>query len=134
MTMGMSVALKMTCCSAGHVLPRACSCDMLLKRWDTVKRLVGAVLVLTLILPVVPVLAGDTFHALSRLPAGLSPLDDAQLAAIEGGQERVTQSNTAIVTVTQSNSSTITGSIVGDVNVTQNNNSTVQITQQNSAN
>ena len=93
------------------------------------KRLVGAVLVLTLILPVVPVLAGDTFHALSRLPAGLSPLDDAQLAAIEGGQERVTQCNTAIVRVTQSNS--FTGS--GGGLVVQQNSASVTIVQQNSA-
>ena len=41
---------------------------MLVKRWNTMKRLVSAALVLTLILPVAPVLAGDTFHALSRLP------------------------------------------------------------------
>jgi hypothetical protein len=106
MTIAVSVALKTTCCLAGHVFPNACSRDMLL---------------LTLILPVAPVLAGDTFHVLSRLPAtaqaSLTPMDEAQLAAIEGGL--VSQANTATVTVTQSNSSSITGSIVGDVNVTQ---------------
>jgi hypothetical protein len=99
---------------------------------DTMKRLIGAALVLTLILPVAPVLAGDTFHALSRLPAtaqaSLTLMDEAQLAAIEGGLVAASQSNIAMVTVTQSNSSSITGSIVGDVTVTQNNNSNVQIT------
>jgi hypothetical protein len=108
---------------------------MLLKRWNTMKRLIGAALVLTLILPVAPVLAGDTFHALSRLPAtaqaSLTPMDEAQLAAIEGGL--VSQANTATVTVTQSNSSSITGSIVGDISVTQNSNSTVTVNQTNSA-
>jgi hypothetical protein len=103
---------------------------------DTMKRLVGAVLVLTLFLPVVPVLAGDTFHALSRFPAtvqaSLTPMDEAQLAAIEGGQRVVSQSNTAIVTVTQSNASSITGS--GDVSVIQQNSANVHIIQQNSAN
>ena len=99
------------------------------------KRLIGAALVLTtLILPIAPVLAGDTFHALSRLPAtvqaSLTPMNEAQLAAIEGGQESVIQRNTAIVTVTQSNS--FTGS--GDASVVQQNSANVHITQQNSAN
>jgi hypothetical protein len=49
-------------------------------------RLIGAVMVIALLVSVAPVVAGDSFHALSRLPAGLSPLDDAQLAAVEGGQ------------------------------------------------
>ncbi len=136
MIMGMSVALKMKCCSAGHVLPTACSCDMLLKRWDTMKRLIGAALVLILILPVAPVLAGDTFHALSRLPTtaqvSLTPMDEAQLAAIEGGIVGVTQRNTALVTETQSNSSSITGS--GGASVVQQNSAKVDIVQQNSAN
>ena len=48
------------------------------------KRLLGAAMVVTLILSVAPVLAGDTFHALSRLPAA-EPLDEAQLATVEGG-------------------------------------------------
>jgi hypothetical protein len=100
------------------------------------KRLVSAVLMLTLILLVVPVQAGDTFHALSHLPAtsqaSLTPMDEAQLAAIEGGQREVTQSNIVIVTVTQSNSISITGS--GDVSVIQSNSSSVNITQQNSVN
>jgi hypothetical protein len=98
------------------------------------KRLIGAALVLTLILPAGPVLAGDTFHALSRLPAtaqaSLTPMDDAQLAAIEGGLRGITQSNTSVVTVTQSNS--ITGSVAGPV--VQQNSSTVRITQGNSVN
>jgi len=95
------------------------------------KRLIGAALMLTLVLPIAPVLAGDTFHALSRLPAtaqaSLTPMDEAQLAAIEGGQ--INQRNTAIVTVTQSNS--LTGSGVGPI--TQSNTATVHITQSNTA-
>jgi hypothetical protein len=50
-------------------------------------RLIGAVMAVALLVSVAPVMAGDSFHALSRLPAGLSPLDDAQLATIEGGQD-----------------------------------------------
>src|SRR5215211_5406377 len=103
---------------------------MLLKRKDTMKRLIGAALVLTLILPVAPVLAGDTFHALSRLPAtaqaSLTPMDEAQLAAIEGGQ--ITQSNASTVIVTQTN----TASGAGPIN--QSNTSTVIVTQSNIAN
>jgi hypothetical protein len=95
------------------------------------KRLIGAALVLALILPVAPVLAGNTFHALSRLPAtaqaSLTPMDEAQLAAIEGGQ--IDQRNTSIVTVTQSNS--LTGSGAGPI--TQSNTATVYITQSNTA-
>jgi hypothetical protein len=53
------------------------------------KRLIGAVMAVALLVSVAPVLAGDSFHALSRLPAGLSPLDDAQLATVEGGQDEV---------------------------------------------
>jgi hypothetical protein len=49
------------------------------------KRLIGAVMAVALLVSVAPVVAGDSFQALSRLPAGLSPLDDAQLAAVEGG-------------------------------------------------
>jgi hypothetical protein len=52
-------------------------------------RLIGAVMAVALLVSVAPVMAGDSFHALSRLPAGLSPLDDAQLATIEGGQNEV---------------------------------------------
>jgi hypothetical protein len=94
---------------------------------DTMKRLIGAALVLTLILPVAPVLAGDTFHALSRLPAtaqaSLTPMDETQLAAIAGGQ--ITQSNTSTVMVTQSN----TASGAGPIN--QSNSSTVIVNQAN---
>jgi hypothetical protein len=99
-----------------------------MKRRDTMKRLIGAALVLTLILPVAPVLASDTFHALSRLPAtaqaSLTPMDEAQLAAIAGGQ--ITQSNTSIVNVTQSNSAS------GAERINQSNSSTVTVTQSNS--
>jgi hypothetical protein len=49
-------------------------------------RLIGTVMAVTLLVAVAPVVAGDSFQALSRLPAGLTPLDDAQLAAVEGGQ------------------------------------------------
>jgi hypothetical protein len=93
------------------------------------KRLIGAALVLALILPVAPVLAGDTFHVLSRLPAtaqaSLTPLDEAQLAAIEGGQ--ITQSNASTVRVTQTNTASGAGPI------TQSNTSAVTVTQSNIA-
>jgi hypothetical protein len=48
-------------------------------------RLIGTVMAVALLVSVAPALAGDSFQALSRLPAGLSPLDDAQLATVEGG-------------------------------------------------
>ena len=93
------------------------------------KQLMGAVLVLTLILPVAPVLAGDTFRAFSRLPAtvqaSLTPMNEAQLAAIKGGQ--ISQSNASTVLVTQTN----TGG-AGPSN--QSNTSTVNVTQSNIAN
>src|SRR5919197_2741697 len=45
-------------------------------------------MVFALVVSVVPALAGESFHALSRLPAleqaALTPLPDAQLATIEG--------------------------------------------------
>ena len=101
-----------------------------MKRRDTMKRWIGAALVLTLILPVAPVLAGDTFHALSRLPAtahaSLTPMDKAQLAAIEGGQ--ITQSNVSTVMVIQTNTASGAGPI------TQSNISNVIVTQSNIAN
>jgi hypothetical protein len=50
-------------------------------------RLIGAVMAVALLVSVAPVLAGDSFHALSQLPADLTPLDDAQLATVEGGFE-----------------------------------------------
>ena len=49
-------------------------------------RLIGTVMAVALLVSVAPALAEDSFQALSRLPAGLSPLDDAQLAVVEGGQ------------------------------------------------
>ena len=98
-------------------------------------RLISAVMAVALLLSVAPVLAGDSFYALSRLPAGLSPLDDAQLATVEGGQSELTQSNISTVTVTQANAASITGSgIVGNNSITQSNSSTVTVNQQNSAN
>ena len=54
------------------------------------RKYLGLALVVALVVSVVPALAGDgeSFHALSRLPAGgqaaLTPLPDAQLATIEG--------------------------------------------------
>ena len=50
-------------------------------------RLISALMAVALLVSVTPVLAGDSFHALSRLPADLTPLDDAQLATVEGGFE-----------------------------------------------
>jgi hypothetical protein len=69
------------------------------------KRLIGAVMVVAVLVSVAPALAGDSFHALSRLPAGLTPLDDAQLAAVEGGQVAVciVCLNTAVVVPIQAN-------------------------------
>ena len=94
------------------------------------KRLIGAVLGLTLILPVAPVLAGDTFRAFSRLPAtvqaSLTPMNEAQLAAIKGGQ--ISQSNASTVRVTQTNTASGAGPI------TQSNTSTVIVTQSNIVN
>jgi hypothetical protein len=54
------------------------------------RKYLGLAIVVALVVSVVPALAGDgeSFHALSRLPAGeqaaLTPLPDAQLATIEG--------------------------------------------------
>jgi hypothetical protein len=91
------------------------------------KRLIGAVMAVALLVSVAPVLASDSFHALSRLPAtaqaSLTPMDEAQLAAIEGGQ--ITQSNASTVMVTQTNTASGAGSI------TQLNTSTVTVTQSN---
>jgi hypothetical protein len=101
------------------------------------KRLISAALALTLILPVAPVLAGDTFHALSRLPmkaqASLTPMDEAQLAAIEGGVS-VTQGNTAIANVSIAQSNSFAGGGSGSVNQSNSASVDVRITQQNTAN
>ena len=52
------------------------------------KTIIGLATALTLILSAVPATAGDMFRALSTIPAGerarLTPLDDNQLAAVEG--------------------------------------------------
>ena len=52
------------------------------------RKSLGFALVVALAVSTVPALAGESFHALSRLPAieqaALPPLPDAQLAAIEG--------------------------------------------------
>jgi hypothetical protein len=57
------------------------------------KAVIGLVLALALTLSVVPAVASDTFHALSRLPAveqaGLAPLSDDQLAAVEGARRLI---------------------------------------------
>jgi hypothetical protein len=50
-------------------------------------RLISALMAVALLVSVTPVLAGDSFRALGRLPADLTPLDDAQLATVEGGFE-----------------------------------------------
>jgi hypothetical protein len=97
-------------------------------------RLISAVMAVALLVSVAPVLAGDSFYALSRLPDGLSPLDDAQLATVEWGQSELTQSNISMVTVTQANAASIAGSgTVGNNSITQSNSSGVAVTQQNSA-
>ena len=52
------------------------------------KTVIGLAVALALALSAVPAAAGDMFQALSRIPAGerarLIPLDDDQLAAVEG--------------------------------------------------
>jgi hypothetical protein len=52
------------------------------------KTVISLTVALALVLSVVPAIAGDTFRALSSMPAGeqgiLTPLSDEQLAAIEG--------------------------------------------------
>ena len=52
------------------------------------RKSIGFALVVALVVSTVPALAGESFHALSRLPAieqaALTPLPDAQLATIEG--------------------------------------------------
>jgi hypothetical protein len=52
------------------------------------KTAIGVVLAFALAFSVVPAVASDTFHAFSTLPAveqaSLTPLSDAQLAAVEG--------------------------------------------------
>jgi hypothetical protein len=52
------------------------------------KTMISLTVALALVLSVVPAIAGDTFRALSTMPAGeqtlLTPLSDEQLATIEG--------------------------------------------------
>jgi hypothetical protein len=52
------------------------------------KTVISLTVALALVLSVVPAIAGDTFGALSSMPAGeqtlLTPLSDEQLATIEG--------------------------------------------------
>jgi hypothetical protein len=69
------------------------------------KRLIGVVCVLALLVAVAPAMAADVFHAFSQLPtqerAALTPLPDDQLASIEG--QAVCVTCVAIVIVTQLN-------------------------------
>lgn len=73
------------------------------------RKYLGLAIVVALVVSVVPALAGESFHALSRLPAGeqaaLTPLPDAQLATIEGtgGEVEVCIVCLNIATVTQVN-------------------------------
>jgi phenylpropionate dioxygenase-like ring-hydroxylating dioxygenase large terminal subunit len=65
------------------------------------RKYLGLAMVFALVVSVVPALAGESFHALSQLPAGeqaaLTPLPDAQLATIAGtGGAAVTQVNGAV--------------------------------------
>jgi hypothetical protein len=72
------------------------------------RKYIGLAMVFALVVSVVPALAGESFHALSQLPAleqaALTPLPDAQLATIEGTGEEVELCivclNIAIVTQT----------------------------------
>ena len=69
------------------------------------KRLIGVVCVLALLVAVAPAMAADVFHAFSQLPtqeqAALTPLPDDQLASIEG--QAVCVTCVAIVGITQRN-------------------------------
>jgi hypothetical protein len=60
-------------------------------------RLIGAMMAVALLVSMAPALAGDSFQALSRLPAGLSPLDDAQRAAVEGGKASPRTSSSTLI-------------------------------------
>jgi hypothetical protein len=60
--------------------------------------------------------------------ASLTPMNEAQLDAIKGGQ--ISQSNASSVQVTQAN----TASALGAGAITQSNTSTVTVTQSNTAN
>jgi hypothetical protein len=57
------------------------------------RKYLGLAMVFALVVSVGPALAGESFHALSQLPAveqtALTPLPDAQLAIIEGGSDDV---------------------------------------------
>jgi hypothetical protein len=105
------------------------------------KRLICAALVLALILPVGPVLAGDTFHALTLLPttaqASLTPMDEAQLATIQGRQVRVgvTQEHTHIANVIIIQNNALNGSIAGGGKLAaqQGNSANVNISQLSSS-
>ncbi len=54
------------------------------------KKLISVAMALVLTLAVVPAMAADTFQAFSQMPATdralLTPLDDDQLAAVEGAR------------------------------------------------
>ena len=97
------------------------------------KRWISAMMVVALLVSVAPVLAGDAFHALGRLPAALTPLDDAQLASVQGGNVDVCVDcyNFAYVDVYQSikiKDSTVSEAGGGDLNITQS--STVTVNQE----
>ena len=87
------------------------------------KRLIGAVMAVALLVSVAPVVAGDSFHALGRLPAGLTPLDDAQLAAVEGGRVDadacVVCLNIAVVTPIQVGVNVTVVGVGGEVEIEQ---------------
>jgi hypothetical protein len=78
-------------------------------------RLISAVMAVALLVSVAPVLAGDSFYALSRLPADLTPLDDAQLATVEGGQVDVCVVCLNIAVVTPVQVIVQVGVVIGDV-------------------
>jgi hypothetical protein len=87
------------------------------------KRLIGVVCVLALLVAIAPAMAADVFQALSQLPtqerATLTPLPDDQLASIEGqgvciacAQEVVsTQANVSVLSAAllQSNRAAVIG-------------------------
>ena len=78
------------------------------------KTVISVAVALALVLSIVPAFAGDTFRALSSMPAGeqelLTPLNDEQLAAIEG--ENILELIRLLLIITPKNAATLTSQIL----------------------
>jgi hypothetical protein len=81
------------------------------------KTVIGLAAVLALALSAVPATAGDMFQALSLIPAseqaGLTPLTDAQLAAIEG--ENIPELIHLLLAITPENAATLISQIFSSI-------------------